>query len=337
MVTYQVVGLTYTRGCPLSCSDCITESSPKAKGKMNFELALDCLQAIPAFCDTVSFTGGEPLLFPLEITRLTREASLAGLRPAVVTGAGWVASEGLAQQRVGALVEAGLARMTISWDGYHEEHSPRWRAVTLARIATEHGIDVRVTIVVRAGACSTEYRQAFDGLPVDLQFSRPIRLGAAATLPDDHFHWTEDPPHGACSAVLKPLIDCDGTVYACCGPSLYSRPSSPLILGHADKEPLDQILRRAQEDEILEVIALVGPYGLYTLLQEAGLAEKSGYQPRERYSSICDLCLDITNRPDFVEAVRRRLTDRDARALVAAARMWHQSGADQVVRCPASV
>jgi hypothetical protein len=336
MVTYQVIGLTYTRRCPLFCNDCITESSPRAIGKMNLELALACLQAMPAFCDTVSFTGGEPLLYPQEIIRLTREAHHRGLHSAVVTGAGWVANERRAQETIGALAEAGLKRMTISWDEYHEEHSPRWRAVTLARIATEKGIEVRVTVVVRAGGCSTEYQEGFDGLPVALQFTRPIRLGAAATLPDDHFYWTQEPPHGPCSAVLKPLIDCDGTVYACCGPSLYSHRSSPLILGHAEREPLDQILRRAQEDPILEVIALVGPYGLYRLLQEAGLVGTSGYQPRQRYSSICDLCLDITNRPELVQAVRQQLTDRSGRALVAAARMWHERGTNRAGHCSAS-
>src|SRR5207244_7127267 len=131
MLTYQVIGLTYTRGCPLSCSDCITESSPRAKGKMDFELALACLRAISPFCDAVSFTGGEPLLYPQEIIRLIREASREGLHSAVVTGAGWVSTERLAQRRVGTLAEAGLSRMTISWDGYYEEHSPRWRPVRL--------------------------------------------------------------------------------------------------------------------------------------------------------------------------------------------------------------
>ena len=118
-----------------------------------------------------------------------------------------------------------------------------------------------------------------------------------------------------------PVIEPDGTVYACCGPGHFSSSTSPLRLGNAEEEPLEDILARGCADPILEAISLIGPHGLYTLLQRDTEAAEQ-FQPRRRYTGICELCLDINNSPPLVAALRRRLKERDAQIMLAAARMW---------------
>jgi hypothetical protein len=223
------------------------------------------------------------------------------------------------------LAQAGVMSMTISSDIYHEECSPRERADLLARLALAAGIDVRVNVVVPADAGSDACRSDSAGVPVERRPLKLMRLGTARTLPAEQFHWTVGPPKGYCGAVLKAQIDYDGTVYACCGPSMYSAKTSPLVLGNAEAEPLEDILERAIQDPILEVISLLGPYGLYHFLQ-GHPAGRELFRPRLKYAGICDLCLDITNSPDLVATIRERLRDYDAQALVAAARMWHIHG-----------
>ena len=52
-------------------------------------------------------------------------------------------------------------------------------------------------------------------------------------------------------------------------------------------------------------------------------AQKILGKRRAGYSTICDLCLDVTNGEDLVAAVMDRLQDHDAQTLLTAARLWH--------------
>ncbi len=320
MIQHQVIGLLYTRTCPLACGHCITESSPRAKGRMHPEQVRRYLPAIRRFSKHVSFTGGEPLLYYREILALAAEAKQLGLEVSVVTGAGWVTGEAMARTRVRELAAAGLSRMVISWDRYHEAFTPREHALTLAQAACAAGIPVDVRTVVPANRNLEDYQAEFRGLPVRFESVSPLKLGAARNLPDADFQWQDSPPKGICNVVLRPVIEPDGMVYACCGPGHFSRRPSPLVLGNAEETPLDEILARGVRDPILEAISLIGPHGLYKLLDGRG---RNGVdsQPR-RYSGVCDLCLDLNGSPASVAALRERLEENDAQILLAAARMW---------------
>jgi hypothetical protein len=323
MDRYDVIGLIYTRACPLACRHCVTESSPTAKGKMPLERAKAYLPAIQKFSPTVCLTGGEPLLYFRDILELTGEARSLGLEVTLVTGAGWVRGERLARSRIQALADAGLSAICISWDRYHEEFSSRERAVLLARLAAEAGLDVKLRSVIPAGEPPEGPRAAFVGIPIHFQSVLPIQVGRASSLPLSHFSWEEDPPRGVCSVVQSPAIDYDGMVYACCGPSLYSSKSSPLVLGNANTEPLEAIFARAlNTNSILHILRDIGSYGFYLLLKDHPLAERILNKRGDGYATICDLCLDVTNNPALVAAVMDRLDDPDAKTLLTAARLW---------------
>ena len=193
MIRHEVIGLVYTRRCPLACRHCITESSPAASGKMRVEQASQYLPVLARFTDSISFTGGEPLLYHKEIVELTVLARTLGLGVRVVTGAGWVQDERTTRRKVSELARAGVAGMTISSDGYHEEFVSRDRPLLLARLAVAAGLDVRINTVVPAGAASAPLSSSAGATwqPVKL-----MRLGTARTLPHDQFHRTDGPPKG---------------------------------------------------------------------------------------------------------------------------------------------
>jgi len=320
MIRHRAIGLLYTRTCPLACRHCITESSPQAKGRMRPEQVRRYLPAIRRFTQHLSFTGGEPLLYHREILTLATEATELGLEVSVVTGAGWVTSDAMAHRRVGELVAAGISRMVISSDRYHEAFTPREHALILARAACDAGIAVDVRTVVPANGNLEDHQEAFRDLPVRFESTSPLKLGAARDLPEADFHWQDGPPKGICNVVLRPVIEPDGTVYACCGPGHFSRRSSPLVLGNAEETPLDEILARGARDPMLEAISLIGPHGLNQLL--AGCRRNGVSSPPRRYSGVCDLCLDLNGSPETVAALRERLEESDAQILLAAARMW---------------
>jgi MoaA/NifB/PqqE/SkfB family radical SAM enzyme len=322
MIRYSVVGILYTRTCPLSCRHCIISSSPRATEKMTTQMASDLIDQIPEFCDSVCFTGGEPLLYYNEILPLIRQARSLGLRTSLVTGAGWVSTSKpeIAKARMRGLKEAGLQTLCVSWDVYHEEYSRPENAQLLIEEAKAVGIPVTVRGVVSADGAKAEIEDKLVSIQVNYEKIPVIRLGHAEGLPEEHFVFTPTISRGGCSTVLTPVIEPDGHVYACCGPSRGSDRSSPLVLGNVFDEPLESILARAQEDPILEAIERIGPYGLFQLVKDSpGLRDI--LPKRAAYTGICELCLDLCNIPEVVQRLRERLSDRDAKALVAAARM----------------
>lgn len=319
MSLFKTIGLSYTRTCPIACRHCLTESSPRAKGRMVQAQARRYIEALSRFTRSTCFTGGEPLLFHRDIVELTGFAKDLDLKVSLVTGAGWVTDEATTKRRVEELAAAGLDKMMISWDSYHEEFLERERPLMLARSALEAGLAVTIRTVRSAGEDPGGRQAAFRDLPVEFEVGRILKLGFARNLPDEEFSWCDSPPKGACGLVLSPVIEPDGWVYACCGPSLGSRKSSPLVLGNAEAEPLGDILERAARDPILEVISLLGPYGLSLLLKDHPAGSNLS-KARDRYSGICDLCLDITDSPDSVAAIRERIGEPDFQALLAAKR-----------------
>jgi hypothetical protein len=322
MIRHHVIGLLYTRTCPLACAHCISESSPRAKGHMRPEQALRYLPAIRRYTDHVCFTGGEPLLFHRDIAKITPAARAMGLEVSLVTAGGWVTGEAMARERIRELAAAGLNHIVISWDAYHEAFASRENVRRLVEAACEAGITVEVRAALPAFGHAEEYQAPFQNLPVRSETSWLAKLGTAKSLPDEHFHWSEAPPKGICTTVRRPVIEPDGMVYACCGPGHFARRGSPLVLGNAEEEPLEDILARGAADPILEAISLIGPHGLYRLLQSR--PGGAGIEERSRYSGVCELCLDINGSPEAVAALRERLECSDAQILLAAARMWAQ-------------
>lgn len=327
MRKYEVIGLMYTRSCPLACAHCITESSPQVKERMRLQHARTYVQSIARFGSMLCFTGGEPFLYHREIATLIGEARSFGLETSIVTGAGWVRSEGRTRARIAEMVEAGLNDLCISWDQYHEAFSNRERAVMLARIATEAGLSVKVRSVISATRSSEEDHLAFAGLPVELQTNQIVQLGRATSLPASHFMISDEPPKGVCSVVFSPIVEPDGLVYACCGPSHYGRKPSPLFLGDAAAEPLADILERGLNDPLLEIIYNLGPFGLYHLLMDDPVGREQ-FAKRSTYTGICELCLDITGNPELVKVLRERLSGRDAQRLVLASALWRKARAN---------
>ncbi len=324
MMTYDVVGLIYTRKCPLACAHCIISSSPRENEKMTPEMALSYIKVVPKYSNGVCFTGGEPMLYYNEILPLIREAKKIGLGVSLVTGAGWVSlnKPHIARERIFGLKEAGVDTLCVSWDAYHEEFSSPENALLVLELAREAGIKRVFSrgVMAATGAVSRIVEKL---VKIDVPYERVqvLRLGTAATLPEEHFRFTEELPAGRCGIVRSPAIEPDGTVYACCGPSRNGKKESALVLGNTNDEDIDSIFHRAVNDPILQAINDIGPYGLYQLIENDPDLHDI-LPPRARYTGMCELCLDLMDLPEIVGRLRQRLDKDENRILMLAARMY---------------
>lgn len=312
---WKTVGLMYTRTCPLACGHCVTRSSPRAEGKMDPEAAAGYIEAAARVGSSLCFTGGEPLLYPEEIRELIGLARGLGLTVSLVTGCGWAKEEERIEPLLVELAEAGLAHLVISWDPFHEPFLRRATAVRVAQVAAEQGLRPKIRSAFRAFDSPerrAHYYAEFAPFAEEHESAEVLPVGRGADLSEESFAWSSGPPGGFCPSVVLPVVRWDGTVYACCGPSLDARPGSPLILGNALEEPLDRILERGRTDPVLHAIHTIGLREMWRLI-----GEDEGPEGR-RYAGLCQACLALTDDPARLARLRERLARPEMRLLIAA-------------------
>lgn len=321
---WKTVGVMYTRRCPLACGHCVTRSSPRAEGKMDPKDAARYIREAARVSANLCFTGGEPLLYAEEILELVALAADLGLHVSLVTGCGWAKQPERIEPVLEGLANAGLDHMVISWDFFHEAFVRRETAIRVTRTAANLGLRPRIRSVFRSfdsPETRADYFSEFAPFVEKHEASVVVSVGRAEDLPEESFSWSDRPPAGFCPAVVLPVVRWDGTVYACCGPSLEAEPGSPLILGNALEESLEEILRRGRNDPVLHAIHTLGPAGIWNLIEPEG-ADRSG----RRFSGVCNGCLALTNDPLLVGRLREKLAEPKLRLLVGALLLARKSG-----------
>lgn len=240
--------------CNLECGHCFAGFSGARMSDDVFARVLSGCRALGAI--ELTFNGGEPLLHP-RCVEWVAQTSASGLRPLLFTN-GTLVTDALAD----ALAAAGLAKATISLDGFEAEHDAlrgagafEYATRGIRRLA-DRRIPVHVTTMVHPGneaQVEALHRFARESLGASgVRVSTVAELGRAATRPDlqlapERFRAVYasepvrpvTPPKGRlpCQAgVDKLYVTARGEVYGC---HLFDGVTKPL--GSLCDEPLEQI------------------------------------------------------------------------------------------------
>jgi hypothetical protein len=107
------------------------------------------------------------------------------------------------------------------------------------------------------------------------------------------------------------------SILACCNTTIASQVAQgPLILGHVDQTPLDQILSRDKIDPLIQALRVAGPAFLASLLGQEG---EDLLNAPYRQGDICGICVAVMGDPERVKRVRARLADHPHRRAIAMA------------------
>ncbi|HZN16634.1 MAG TPA: radical SAM protein [Micromonosporaceae bacterium] len=251
--------LALTQRCPLSCAHCSTSSSPRAPQHSGapFRRLVGTFTAAE-HPELVFMSGGEPLLRPRLVADLATAARAAGTRSCLLSGMFFARADGLAPVLRHAI--AALDHFSASLDEFHEREVGRERVLAaLATIA-----DLVAAVSLHVTAASTDYlddvlpviRRRF-GQRVPVLVSRVQPTGRARTLLPDRQPVLAS---GPCEFAGWPLVDFDGTVFACSRQSL-ARAHRPahLVLGHAGRDSWPELRRRSLAQPALRAVRSVGP------------------------------------------------------------------------------
>lgn len=305
---WSYAGLILTYWCNGVCASCYLCCSPARAEEMTADDALAFWRGLtdagPHGC-RVHLTGGEPFGDWPRLIEVARRAHGEGLGPlaAVETNAFWAADEGIARERLAALDAAGMRKLVISVDPYHQQFVPLDRARRAAAVAAEILGPDRVQVRWRDWLADGHDTRCLTDAQRDELFAQYAAAGrdrltgrAAQRLapslpckPADEF--TDDPCRQRLLRSRHVHVDPAGRIMpgTCAG----------IVLGTATAGPgagarggsVAEIWRRLDEDHaaraVLGPLAARGPVGLLAR------ARAGGFVPAGGYASKCHLCWEI--------------------------------------------
>lgn len=295
---WRYAGLMLTYRCNAACRFCYYCCGPDAGGLMPTEMALaawTALRRLAGEAASVHLTGGEPFLYFDRLLEICEYAQRLGLGGAdyVETNTGWLSDEGEARHRLKALDAAGLQRLKISWDVFHEEFVPVEKVQALVRIGREIlGAD---RVLVRW----EKYLDDPSGIAVMNEAERVALLTRSMAADVGRFT-------GRAAESLAPLcahktladftgLNCANAILGAKGVhidpfgNVFSGQCSGMAVGNVQTVDLDILWKKFNpcHDDFWRVLAAAGPGGF---VPEALAA---GYAVRAFYASKCHLCADI--------------------------------------------
>ncbi len=294
-------GLMLSWWCNARCPSCYLACSPAHKGWVDPDWLLrvwaGLVAASPHGC-RVHLTGGEPFgNFPL-LLEICRRARTAGLGPLekIETNAFWASDDGRTAEWIGLLDRAGMEKLAISADPWHQRFVPIARARSAARIARDILGPDRVQVRWEDWLAEGTDTAGLAGTALE-QLAR--RLGSQGR---DRYNGraAEELAGGVDLKPLSTLADraCNHALLR--GKHVHISPEglvipgtcAGIVLGRIGPDANVGAIRQGLHDErfpatLAGILAEKGPAGL------AEHARPAGFIPRAGYASKCHLCWHV--------------------------------------------
>jgi organic radical activating enzyme len=303
----QSIVLSVTYKCPIKCKYCGVNAGPHHKKKMSLQMIKDLIDEAVSIgtVEVVVFTGGEPFILGESLYKAVEYSANKNLLTRIVTNAYWATSLKKALTVLQRLKNIGLTEINYSCDDFHQEFIPLQRVKWACEAALELEIPALIASKgLKHSKITPQYLEDFFGKKLSrfkkgqnnpknyvYNYGVTVPVGwESENLPEEELLWppNEDNWKVPCESVLKSIvITPDGDLSICCGIGSNEIPET--IIGNTSNKPLIDLLIEANNDLIINWLALEGPYGIMTYMQKRVPELKF----KERYVNICHLCHDI--------------------------------------------
>lgn len=321
------IAIITTYKCTASCRHCMMNSSPRRKEKLS---SVTICETVKKFLtegsplELVIFTGGEATLLKDDLLDSIAFCSENDLKTRLITNAWWASTEKRAVETVESFCEAGLSEINFSADDYHQQYvkldniKNAWEAsknkgfnsVVIANMIGPHS---HIT-----GAFISEYfkediqefwinkgkippiSSARDGTKYLIANSYIQKLGRACSMPDAEIFYPLNPLSlkTRCMMVCKhPVLSADGNLFACCG--FNAKGNKYLDLGNVQEKTITEVWDKAKRSLFVRAMHKLGPYFIMNFVKD--FLKKDIF--KDRYSSICEICYDISNNKESIEVM----------------------------------
>lgn len=283
------VGINFDAKCNARCAHCCVSSSPDATANLDDELVdqiLDELLDDPNVRE-IGLTGGEPILRRARAMSVIARITTSGRVASCVTNGFWGVTSRAADRVLAEFEEAGLRRLTLSYDDFHSPYVKPQRIRNVLDAARDRRIEVILNVCVSRSldsrALLAELGESLHGIQVT-QFP-VVPAGEARSLPDDEFHRRP---------ITRGMLHCpgnqvifhnDGNIYPCCSPPIFD---TRMTLGRAGERSFREAVDTFERNALLGIMQREGFQWFIDAIRSVAPAAPAA-QATEVVSA-CELC-----------------------------------------------
>lgn len=312
----RTLAMLLTYKCNFFCRHCSVSASPYENSAMDFSIVkkiIDEAYEIPSLY-VVSFTGGEPTLYPDLLLKSIEYAHSAGFVTRLVTNAWWAGSINYARKIIGKMVEKGLDELNISFDDFHmswlKKYGGEYNIVNAIKAGLENNLRVAISIVrAKNSTITKDYlqkifrRYGIEHDDIVILEDYVNRLGRGKYLRDyivpklelEYHHELKSKIQSPCEHIGTALaIHPDGTVMACCGHIIRTDAAWLVTLGNIHKESLKNLIKRMWRNILFWWLRVYGPYSLLTEIRK--LSDEKHYIDNKNFVGRCEICYVLATK-----------------------------------------
>jgi hypothetical protein len=294
------LGLHLTDRCNARCEHCAYHCGPQALGVMSADEAEGYIQqATEAGAEMLCMSGGEPLLFLDTVAKIAQKASSRGIRSIwVFTNAHWATNPEKTKRTLTILKKAGVSRLCIGTDGFHQPFVPTSSVRDAMSIASSMELEVVLDTRIMGKTLQDDnpinkatiriLQELGDLKNIETWRGTPLFIGRAAEIlpqkigTEPYFLGGQCMGPWAGGSWVNPIgvdVDLYGEVTICPG----------ISIGNAKKRDLSNILSGyiPSRHRIIRELSAGGPKALWRSAQDLGYKTLGGYL------SACHLCYDV--------------------------------------------
>ena len=314
--------------CTAACKDCGTLSSPQDRTNLSLEAVLSGIdQAKDLEFANVVFTGGEATLRWKDLLVAIAHAKSLGFPTRVVSNAYWATSDERTEERLDALIEAGLDEINYSTGDEHTRFVPIERVIRAMVTAVQKGLRTHTMVelreerrVVRDDVLGHPWIETLPAeqrelLTCDESPWMPLDPSQVESYPDNIACNAENiGMRTGCDSILQTyVLQADGNIGSCCGLGMRIIPEL-----HVGRTEGTNFLKGAIEDAENDFLKVwMHYYGPEKIL--AWAAEKDPTIEWEgMYAHRCQACLRVYQDPKVGKVIRENYLEMFSEVIQAA-------------------
>lgn len=282
----RYLNLRFTYHCNIQCRHCYNESGPdRRERRLDLHQMLSLVREMPdAGIPGINLTGGEPFLYLNDVLAIVREARRVGVTTIrIFTNGFWARPPGAAAGILGQLRDAGFGAsptdlLKVSAGSFHREFL---QEDLIARVAEPYfalftrPIEADIEIDPSGGdrLQPVGYWTAAPPAKATVVMREVSSVGRGRDVAVDG----GDGGHATCRQIDQLAIEPDGSCRPCCG---LNAQNDGVRIGHAGRHSLRDLVKRMQNDPVLQMLANTPMRGVFPLVGKSAPA----------VGRLCELC-----------------------------------------------
>jgi hypothetical protein len=320
-ITYEGLVVESTSRCNAACGMCYQGAGARGSDFIgDHALTVPEIQKlvaeatlIPSLAPKFHLSGGEAFIKVTDAVNVIESARIAGYTEiSATTNAYWAADTFKARALATLLRQAGLNRMEISWDIWHQPYIAPVAVNNALRACHAAGIDTNLRVLATADHTVEEALDLLDfsalGLTTLLSSGPVFAVGRGAGLARDSILGGNE--SGSCHTALHLTVNAKGDVSPCCAG--FDQTGAALF-GNVKSTPIWKIAEAMNHSLLLRFVVFEGISSLRDVLRANGVDDLD-----PSYTGICHMCWDIFSQPDRVAILVRHFEALQSRALARA-------------------